>query len=419
MNIHINQSLTGRAELELLCGVATNIISNKNGNSMIGCIQDSILGAYLMTRDDVPLKKSVVFNMICNAKMYSQPDAQTYLYKRLRRIKKTNPTLFSKQGMSGKLLPSLILPPTFHLKKDTFEIKNGVLVSGFLDKSSLKSGHHCLLLYLKKEYDDNVMLDFLDNMRYFTREYLLLRGISIGFRDCVIDDAGQQMITDIIAKTHFEANMIDETCFVNPDLKEPQLLNILNKARDAGKRIAKDHMGDGNRLKQLVESGAKGDFPNITQITGLLGQQCSLGKRISKRLSDGARTLSYYPPDEKKMGVEARYESQGFVKNSFYKGLNPREYIFHSMGGREGLSDTASKTSDTGYSQRKLGKFLEDYTIAHDMSVRDRMGRVIQFAYGEDLLDTSKCFIRGGKEVFIDVERVAAMMNTEHELGKK
>lgn len=45
--------------------------------------------------------------------------------------------------------------------------------------------------------------------------------------------------------------------------------------------------------------------------------------------------------------------AKGFVANSFYSGLTPTEFFFHTMAGREGLVDTAVKTAETGYMQVK------------------------------------------------------------------
>lgn len=52
-------------------------------------------------------------------------------------------------------------------------------------------------------------------------------------------------------------------------------------------------------------------------------------------------------------------EAKGFVENSFYTGLTPTEFFFHTMGGREGLVDTAVKTAETGYMQRRLVKVVK------------------------------------------------------------
>ena len=59
------------------------------------------------------------------------------------------------------------------------------------------------------------------------------------------------------------------------------------------------------------------------------------------------------------------------MANSFYSGLTPMEFFFHTMGGREGLVDSAVKTADTGYMQRRLMKALEDLCISYDGTGRD------------------------------------------------
>jgi DNA-directed RNA polymerase III subunit RPC1 len=57
------------------------------------------------------------------------------------------------------------------------------------------------------------------------------------------------------------------------------------------------------------------------------------------------------------------------------------------MGGREGLVDTAVKTAETGYMQRRLMKALEDLVLKYDNTVRSSDETIIQFTYGDDGLD--------------------------------
>jgi DNA-directed RNA polymerase II subunit RPB1 len=135
-----------------------------------------------------------------------------------------------------------------------------------------------------------------------------------------------------------------------------------------------------NRMVQMVDSKAKGSNLNITQMLALLGQQMVAGQRIKYTLQD--RTLPHF----------ARYdhgiESRGFVENSFISGLRPAEFFFHAMGGREGLIDTAVKTSDSGYIQRKLVKMMEDLHVEYDGTVRNINGSIYQFVYGGDGIDS-------------------------------
>ena len=57
------------------------------------------------------------------------------------------------------------------------------------------------------------------------------------------------------------------------------------------------------------------------------------------------------------------------------------------MGGREGIIDTAVKTSKTGYIQRRLIKSMEDLMVHYDGTVRNSRGQIVQFLYGEDGMD--------------------------------
>ncbi len=103
------------------------------------------------------------------------------------------------------------------------------------------------------------------------------------------------------------------------------------------------------------------------------------GKRIPYGFSD--RTLPHFQKGD--LGPESR----GFVENSYLQGLTPQEFFFHAMGGREGLIDTAVKTSETGYIQRRLVKSMEDVMVKYDATVRNSLGDIIQFVYGEDGMD--------------------------------
>ena len=135
-----------------------------------------------------------------------------------------------------------------------------------------------------------------------------------------------------------------------------------------------------------MTSGSKGDFFNIAQVTGLLGQQNITGKRIEPMISQGKRSLPHYPFAG--LTKEMEYESRGFVRHSFIHGLNPQEFYFHAMSGREGVTDTAMGTSKSGYIQRRIVKCLEDMQIQYDGTVRNTSGFIYQTAYGHDGMDT-------------------------------
>mmetsp|Transcript_69874 Transcript_69874/g.103934 ORF Transcript_69874/g.103934 Transcript_69874/m.103934 type:complete len:188 (+) Transcript_69874:1693-2256(+) len=137
-----------------------------------------------------------------------------------------------------------------------------------------------------------------------------------------------------------------------------------------------------NAPRIMAQCGSKGSPLNISQMMACVGQQNVGGKRIMEGFVD--RTLPHFeyhsltPP------------AKGFVANSFYTGLTPTEFIFHTMGGREGLVDTAVKTAETGYMARRLMKALEDLSLRYDNTVRNSENTVVQFTYGDDNLNPEK-----------------------------
>ena len=110
-----------------------------------------------------------------------------------------------------------------------------------------------------------------------------------------------------------------------------------------------------------------------------VGQQIIAGHRVPDGFQD--RSLPHFPKKSREP------PSKGFVRNSFYTGLSPTEFLFHAISGREGLVDTAVKTAETGYMQRRLMKALEDLVTHYDSSVRNAVGGMVQFTYGDDGLD--------------------------------
>ncbi|TVU08159.1 hypothetical protein EJB05_41549 [Eragrostis curvula] len=137
-----------------------------------------------------------------------------------------------------------------------------------------------------------------------------------------------------------------------------------------------------NCLSLMTVSGAKGGMVNMSQISSLLGQQELEGKRVPRMVS--GKTLPCFPP------WDTSSRAGGYISDRFLTGLRPQEYYFHCMAGREGLVDTAVKTSRSGYLQRCLIKSLESLKVSYDHTVRDADGSIVQFRYGEDGVDVLK-----------------------------
>eukprot|EP00667_Euglena_gracilis_P002050 EG_transcript_2051 len=139
-----------------------------------------------------------------------------------------------------------------------------------------------------------------------------------------------------------------------------------------------------NHLSMMTLAGSKGSKTNASQMAIHLGQQ-TIGEGARTRLMVTGRPYPTFTTDD------LRAATHGWVPGRFLTGINPTNYFSHSIAGRDGLIDTAIKTASSGYLQRCLIKGLEGVTVRYDNTVRDSDRRVIQFRFGEDGLDPTKC----------------------------
>lgn len=397
------------------------LISAQGSKPNFGIVQDCLLGAYKMTVGIQKIKQQH-FNDISLKTNLSISQIQNRI-QIIRRVFKTKKG--KAQCFHGKGLISLILPQDFEFeltnKADPQEpvvrIHRGVLYEGALDKKCLGAVANGIIHKLYKQYGTDTAINFIDNIQFITNNWLLTVGFSIGIADCLIQ--GQEKveeITDVVKKCYIEAEGI-KTTTSHPLIRETRIMGVLGKARDIGLKIAKDALAQDNHLKDTVVSGSKGDYFNIAQITGLLGQQNIMGKRAQKTLTNGKRTLPHYPLQD--LTTEMEYESRGFIASSFIKGLNPREFYFHMMSGREGVCDTATNTARSGYMTRRILKLCEDIKTQYDGTVRDTNGNIYQLAYGGVGADPLNLVKVQGQQQFCNVFDIVKRLNTNFEVKNK
>ena len=416
MNIHAPQSIESMAELKMLSAAQWNLISAQSSKPNMAIVQDSLLGAYRMTLGDQKISKSQFFNI---SEKIELEDVFTDRVEHIRSIlkekgKKTN--VFTGKGLISLFLPKDLLyekKNDANPKEPTVKIYKGVLYEGTFDKSILGSTHNSLIQIINKEYGAEKAAHFIDCVQFVTNEWNLIKLFTVGLGDCLVSsDDKQQEINDVIKKCYIEAEGIKSTTN-HEGIREMRVNAVLGKAKDVGLRIAKDSFSDNNNFLSTVKSGSKGDFFNIAQVTGLLGQQNLKGSRIPLYLNNGRRSLPHYPFEN--LSPEMEYESRGFISSSFINGLNPREFYFHAMSGREGISDTAMGTATSGYMQRRIVKLTEDIKIHNDGTVRDATGNIYQIVYGENGLDPTCTVKVNGEQEFCDISRMVAKLNMKEE----
>ncbi|CAF3316832.1 unnamed protein product [Rotaria socialis] len=394
MNLHLPQSVESKAELSQLMMVPRLIITPQSNRPVMGIVQDTLTAVRKMTRRDVFIEKCDFMNLLMYLPSWDGHIPQAAILK-------------PKPLWTGKQLFSLILPREVNCVRTHSQhpdeedsgpnkwispgdtkvlVENGRLLSGILCKKTLGTSAGSLLHIAFMECGHHIAGRLYYHIQLVVNNWLMLEGHSIGIADTIADQQTYDTIRSTIGKAKLEVNKVIERA--HRDSLDPSPGNslrqtfenmvngLLNSARDNTGSSAQRSLSDFNQFKAMVVSGAKGSSINISQVIACVGQQNVEGKRIPFGFKH--RTLPHFIKDD--YGPEAK----GFVENSYLQGLTPVEFYFHAMGGREGLIDTAVKTAETGYIQRRLIKAMESVMVKYDGTVRNQIEQLIQFTYGED-----------------------------------
>ncbi len=390
MNTHLSQSYQTQAELKYLVLVPTQIVSPQKNAPVIGLTQDSLLGSNLLTHEETKLsKKEMCRLMMWNDKFNGKIPSTSEGKWTGRDIYSTILPEVNIQKNTKKYIDPATKPGHVTTSDEVIRIENGKLKSGVLDKTNIGNVEGGLVHIAWKDYSPDECKDLIFNSQKLANNFLLMNGFSVGISDCVVNEEVEAKITKNIAEAHKQVNTmiqkgIDGTYNTRSDRSqiddfEGEVKFALNKARDNAGKISLESLPKNNRLIKMIVSGSKGDPTNVAQIIGCIGQQELEGKRAPLNMEK--RSLPYFCKDDDSA------EARGFVSRSYKVGLNPQEFYFHQMAGRIGNIDSAIKTAETGYIQRRLIKSMEDISVRHDHTVRDSAQNIIQFQYGEDGYD--------------------------------
>ena len=364
MNMHVPQNIETAMEIISLGDVKKNIISPGNSAPVIGCVQDTVYGVYLLSKSKVRWDDMMNILQHTTLKEYKVEKGREY---------------------TGLELFSMLIPDRINLSKPNINIINGEMKEGIIDKGLVGAVKNGIIHLIWNEYGANKTQKFIDNVQKMTNSWLLYNGFTIGYGDIFINDKVQDKVDKLIKTkeleikcliTNFENNMdiLDNDIFEqniqgNINAFVADIHNYINKNAD-----------DSNSFYVTVTSKSKGDIRNLGQITGLAGQQNVEGKRIKKNVNN--RTMYHFYSHD-----DSAY-ARGLCTNSFKNGVTYPEFVFICAAGREGLMDTAIKTADTGYIQKRIIKALEDIVIKYDGTVRNSNDKIIQYVYGNNGLDT-------------------------------
>lgn len=405
MNMHIPQNDLAEIELRHLAAIPYQIVSPASNAPIIGIFQDSMLGSYRFTRPNIKMNPREAMNLLMS---YNKVNAEA--------LRNAGPKI-SNFDVLSQIMPPITLnyktklfkdEEDFTISNNVLEIRDGKYIRGQFEKSTLGSTTKGILHRIFNDYGNMACSNFIDDLQGVITEYMKTSAYSVGISDLIANEKTKQEIVQAINKQKMEVQSIIEKVhlgsFENKTSKsnnvefEMQVNRILNKAMDESGKIARNSLSKDNRFLMIVNSGSKGSMLNISQMVSGLGQQNVDGKRIPYGFD--SRTLPHYNKYDDGPGA------RGFVENSYISGLSAPELFFHAMGGRIGLIDTAVKTSQTGYIQRRLIKGLEDLKIEYDMTVRNNNNKIIQMIYGDDSINTTRVENQNVQLVSMSIEDI-------------
>ncbi|KAK5137137.1 hypothetical protein LTR08_000642 [Meristemomyces frigidus] len=430
MNMHFPQNEIARAEALSIADTDHQYLSGTAGNPLRGLIQDHIsMGVWLTNRDT----------------FFERGDYMQLLYAALRpesghcasgRIETVAPAVFKPKAlwtgkqvvtsvllnivqegyrgltMTGKSTTDPLLWGQAGAEEGVVMFKDGYLCQGILDKKQIGPSSGGFVNAVYEVYGHTVAGRLLSVLGRLLTRLENMRAFSCGVEDLIFTREGEEARREALAGAA-TVGLEVAARYVGLQDQEPKsgdrelsrrLEDVLRD--EVAKQIGLDQMMNNstkdlssavtaaclpaalvkpfprNQMQAMTTSGAKGSKVNANQISCNLGQQVLEGRRVPVMVS--GKTLPCFKP------FETSVRAGGYIVDRFLTGVRPQEFFFHAMAGREGLIDTAVKTSRSGYLQRCLIKGMEGLKVEYDTSVRDADGTVVQFLYGEDGLDVAK-----------------------------
>ncbi|KAJ3822443.1 RNA polymerase I largest subunit [Lentinula raphanica] len=429
MNIHFPQNEVARAEAEMIANTDNQYLVPTSGNPLRGLIQDHVVAGVWMTSQGAFFSREEYFQLLYGALKPEEEGIDGHRLVTLPpAIWKPRPLWTGKQIISTVL--KNITPDNMeginlhagtkvpgHLwgsdsKEDQVVFMDGELLSGVLDKAAFGASEFGIVHSVYELYGADVAGRLLGILSRLFTKFLQHRAFTCRMDDLMLTSEGDRKRTEILVEGK---NLGTKGAIENfpslsnlPSDEVPEALKALLQEvlRDDNKMAGLDMTVKGglsklttsiekavmpsgllrrfphNHMQAMTLSGAKGSAVNARQISCALGQQELEGRRVPVMVS--GKTLPSFKP------FETKAIAGGYVASRFLTGVKPQEFYFHCMAGREGLIDTAVKTSRSGYLQRCLIKHLEGIRVHYDNTVRGSDSSVYQFQYGGDSLDVTK-----------------------------
>lgn len=428
MNMHFPQTELARAEALQIADTDHQYLVATSGKPLRGLIQDHISVSVWMCNRDTFFDRATYQQLIYNC---LRPESGHIVGDRIKTVPpaiiKPFPRWTGKQVITTilkNIKPVDCAPLVLTSKSQTsgdrwasnseegiVHFKDGEFVTGILDKAQIGPVGGGFIHSIHEVYGATAAGKMLSILGRLLTKFLHMRAFTCGMDDLRLTPKGEQVRKEKLRDAQNLGLEVAAKYVTLSDQKpsdtDSELMDRLEGVlRDDSKQAGLDVMMNQrsgqlssaitlaclplglvkqfpkNQMQNMTVSGAKGSAVNANLISCNLGQQVLEGRRVPVMVS--GKSLPCFRP------YETNIRAGGYIVNRFLTGIRPQEYYFHAMAGREGLIDTAVKTSRSGYLQRCLIKGMEGLKVEYDTSVRDSDGSLVQFLYGEDGLEVTK-----------------------------
>ncbi|MFV0556382.1 MAG: DNA-directed RNA polymerase subunit beta' [Lactovum sp.] len=367
MAIHVPLSEEAQAEARILMLAAEHILNPKDGKPVVTPSQDMVYGNYYLTKEESGREGEGM--------IFSNPDEMetalhngiVHLHSRIGIATNSLNKAWTEEQQHrilittvGKVIFNSILP------EEDFPYLNEVNPANFIqthDKYFLKAGENIkthleslplanpfkkkdlgiIIAEVFKRYRTTATSEFLDRLKNLGYHQSTLAGLTVSIADIPIVDDKKSLID--LGHQNVEKIMKE---FQRGRLSEEERYDAVTDTwRNIKEKLEKkliDSQDMDNPIVMMMDSGARGNISNFSQLSGMRGLMAAPSGKI----------------------IELP------VISNFREGLTVLETFFSTHGARKGMTDTALKTADAGYLTRRLVDVAQDVIIREDDCGTDR-----------------------------------------------
>lgn len=382
MAIHLPLSEEAQAEARLLMLAAEHILNPKDGKPVVTPSQDMVLGNYYLTMEEKGREGEGMIFATPEEVEIAMRNGYVHLHTRIGIATKSLNKPWTENQKDkilvttvGKVIFNSIIPEGMpYLNEptdvnlttstdDRFFMDAGQdikeVLAGIDTVRPFKKGYlGNIIAEVFKRYRTTATSEYLDRLKDLGYHQSTLAGLTVGIADIpVVEDKHE-----IIDAAHKRVEQITKQFrrgLITDDERYNAVTGVWRDAKEALEKRLIDEQDLTNPIVMMMDSGARGNISNFSQLAGMRGLMAA--------------------PNGKIMELP--------IISNFREGLSVLEMFFSTHGARKGMTDTALKTADSGYLTRRLVDVAQDVIIREDDCGTDRGLVISDIATGKEMVE--------------------------------